>query len=84
MKDYVIIETQSTGEMLVHAVGERHSMLIRANLLQIAFSSIPSQKSEYNVYSLDAMEVSPNEIVTATQAQLERLVKNYVGVLETL
>lgn len=81
---YVLIETDVENDVLIiHRIGQRDSLLVRGNLLQIAFSGSPIN-NVFNVYKLSVLGVSEQELVNASQNTLKRLVEDYKGVLETL
>lgn len=75
--EYVMVEVLD-GRYLVHKIGPRNSLLVRANLLQKAFSKYEDMHLE--VYNLDSLGKTPMELFDMSPNELKALLDGFADV----
>lgn len=76
--EYVMVEVLD-GRYLVHKIGPRNSLLVRANLLQKAFSKY-DEDAYLEVYNLDNLGKTPMELFDMSPNELKALLDGFADV----
>ena len=75
--EYVMVEVLD-GRYIVHKIGQRNSLLVRANLLQKAFSKYDDVHLE--VYNMDSLGKTPMELFDMSPNELKALLDGFADV----